>query len=521
MSKKKNRALAADTARPLLSVSMIVRNEEKYLRGCLESLRGLADEIVVVDTGSTDSTVAIAREHGAHIHTFEWISDFSAARNESLRHCTGEWVLYIDADERIAQQSRDELLRIVKNSEAFAYDCLLRGEEWLPKGLVHNITPYPRLFRRLPFFRFEGKVHEQIVYSIQRNGYKVLASNVIIDHLGYAQPRDIVVGKCERNVDLLRKQLLEHPDDPYARFELGNTLGMLSRHEEALAELQIALSSPGLPPRIRASILDSLSTISVDEKRLDEGMEYAIASLRDAPRQVTARWIIITLKMGNDDFAGALPFLRQIVEIQTDPKRAEKVELGFDATIPMQEVFFRLGLCCERTGAFADAADAYFEGLRQKVDYRNMPERNINCVDQHTDAAGAVRQLQTLCVTAGETGPVLNCMARCHLKLHDVVAAQQLLDRCRELNVEDDDTAGHLIECSLLEGNEVRAADLYERAVGKGADSHAFHKAALQFVLQRNDLIKAMTHLEGMARDVRHKAARCAAFTPTIFSSPV
>ncbi|MER3328119.1 MAG: glycosyltransferase, partial [Candidatus Kapaibacterium sp.] len=88
---------------PLITLSMIVKNEEKMLRGCLESAEKIVDEIVIVDTGSTDRTIEIAKEFGAKVYQFDWINDFAAARNESLRHSNGKWVLYLDADERISQ----------------------------------------------------------------------------------------------------------------------------------------------------------------------------------------------------------------------------------------------------------------------------------------------------------------------------------------------------------------------------------------------------------------------------------
>src|SRR5262245_57509130 len=91
------------TERPLLSLTMIVRNEEESLDRCLASARGLADELIVVDTGSTDRTVEIARAHGASVHHFKWCDDFAAARNVALRHATGQWCLHLDADEWVVE----------------------------------------------------------------------------------------------------------------------------------------------------------------------------------------------------------------------------------------------------------------------------------------------------------------------------------------------------------------------------------------------------------------------------------
>ena len=88
-----------------LSVCLIVRNEEALLENCLKSVSQLADQLVVVDTGSTDKTLEIARSFNAEIYHFKWCDDFAAARNESIKYATGDWILWIDADERLSEAS--------------------------------------------------------------------------------------------------------------------------------------------------------------------------------------------------------------------------------------------------------------------------------------------------------------------------------------------------------------------------------------------------------------------------------
>ena len=94
-----------------ITLSMIVKNEERYLRECLESVKDIVSEIVIVDTGSTDSTIKIAKDYGAKLYSFGWINDFSAARNFALSKSTGDWILYLDADERLSENSKNELIR--------------------------------------------------------------------------------------------------------------------------------------------------------------------------------------------------------------------------------------------------------------------------------------------------------------------------------------------------------------------------------------------------------------------------
>ncbi|CAG1020908.1 partial heptose III glucuronosyltransferase, partial [Methylococcales bacterium] len=110
-----------------VTLSMIVKNESKYLRGCLDSVFGAVDEIVIVDTGSNDDTIAIAEEYGAKVFHFPWQNDFSMARNFALEKSTGDWILYLDADERLTPGSIQELRKITSADERCGYEVTLRS----------------------------------------------------------------------------------------------------------------------------------------------------------------------------------------------------------------------------------------------------------------------------------------------------------------------------------------------------------------------------------------------------------
>ena len=105
---------------PRLSVCLIAKNEERFLDGCLESIRGLADQIILVDTGSTDRTVEIARAHGAEVHFRAWDNDFSAARNAALLHARGDWILVLDADEEVSKAHHSNLRALLTQANTIA-----------------------------------------------------------------------------------------------------------------------------------------------------------------------------------------------------------------------------------------------------------------------------------------------------------------------------------------------------------------------------------------------------------------
>lgn len=217
-----------------LSACLITKNEEANLERCLSSLQGLADEIVVVDTGSTDRTIEIAERFGATIGRFEWIDDFSAARNESLRLATGHWALWIDADEEVDPASiamlREGLMRPQFGGYFIQIDNRL-GDGTTADRYVH--TPV-RLFRRLPGIQFTLRIHEQVLPSIERLGLPTATiGGAKLNHYGYTHQAMAERNKLDRTIGMLRREIDEQPDEPFHRFNLANALVVGGRWEEA------------------------------------------------------------------------------------------------------------------------------------------------------------------------------------------------------------------------------------------------------------------------------------------------
>src|SRR6185437_14325062 len=135
-----------------------VKNEEKFIGQCLKSVKDIAGQIVVVDTGSTDRTIETARKSGAEVHSFAWCDDFSAARNAALEHVTGDWVLALDADEELSAKDHSQLSRAMGDANTLAWrlPSIDVGRE------LDGWSYVPRLFRNAPGLFYVGRVHEQI-----------------------------------------------------------------------------------------------------------------------------------------------------------------------------------------------------------------------------------------------------------------------------------------------------------------------------------------------------------------------
>lgn len=282
-----------DGKKDLLSLSMIVKNEEEMLPGCLESVKDIVDEIVIVDTGSSDKTKEIALSYGAKVYDFVWNKDFAAARNESLKRCTCDWLIYLDADERIEKESSKKIRQLLLNApyHVAGYICTIESEHLQLTGSTEmHRGGYPRVFRNLgfPTIRFEGRVHEQIAPSIFEAGKSIDFSDIIIEHLGYNKSREEMDKKIRRNYDLLMQHIQEEPLNAYAWYQLGQTLGNMRLYKEAENAIRFAIELGGMTPSVFASASSTLSQIVGNQGQYEEALFWAEKSLEQAPNQVYA-----------------------------------------------------------------------------------------------------------------------------------------------------------------------------------------------------------------------------------------
>jgi len=242
-----------------LSVCMIVKNEEQHLKQCLESIKNLADEIVIVDTGSTDKTKDIAKEYTSKIYDFVWNNDFAEARNFSLSKASGDWILYLDADESISEKDCNEIREILKKPEADAYYFTFRTytndsgkanwfsskEDFYEESKNSNgfwISQVLRLFKK--GYLFEGKIHETPLNSIKEKKGIVFDTDIVIHH--YGELKDALYQKTkQKNYESLLKLRLSEPHpgktDHYIMFELASELIKQEKIDEAIIYLEKAI----------------------------------------------------------------------------------------------------------------------------------------------------------------------------------------------------------------------------------------------------------------------------------------
>jgi tetratricopeptide (TPR) repeat protein len=224
-----------------VSLCMIVRDEEKTLDRALRSVADLVQDIVIVDTGSTDATRSIASKWRARLVDFAWADDFAAARNESLRLAQGDWIFWLDADEFIDADNKrllQQLFGMLKQS-----NCVYMMKQWSiseqPGGST-LVVDHARLFRNRPGLAWKYRIHEQILPSLQGLGDKVVFTDIRLTHHGY-QDSQTRKQKLQRNLRILLKQAEELPDEPFTLFNLAGTYHDLGNTDQAVPLLTQAV----------------------------------------------------------------------------------------------------------------------------------------------------------------------------------------------------------------------------------------------------------------------------------------
>lgn len=338
-----------------VTAALIVRDEERFLAGCLASLAGRVDEIVVADTGSVDRSRAIALEHGVRLIEHRWTDDFAAARNVALDAASGDWILYIDADERLAAWDRVVLEPLFADPGIVACTVLFRPQTGFTRYREH------RLFRNRRDLRFRGVIHESILPALHaactREGARVAEGTAALDHLGYDGD---LAAKHRRNRPLLEARLAAQPDHVYSRDHLGLTLLGMGDAAGAEAAWRRAIESlRSRSPHEPAEPGDALPFLHLASFLLD-GSRDARAVLDEArarfPDDHALAWLDARARLEAGDPDGALPIFAALARVDAD---ALCMTRAYDTSIFGANAHAAAGLCAFRLGRYDDSALHY------------------------------------------------------------------------------------------------------------------------------------------------------------------
>ena len=218
-----------------ISICVIAKNEEKHMEAFLSAIKehfaSYPYELVIVDTGSSDNTVSIASRYTDRIFHFQWINDFSAARNFSLSCASHDWILVLDCDEYLTELKPECFQQMIEQYPE-AVGMLSRKNHYEMNGTDSIYTDQVERFFSRKKFHYEAIIHEQVC-ALDGHPYERVALPLTVDHCGYAGSFEDLKKKADRNNELLLKMLEETPDDPYLYFQLGQSYNLLRDDEKA------------------------------------------------------------------------------------------------------------------------------------------------------------------------------------------------------------------------------------------------------------------------------------------------
>ncbi|WP_407311332.1 glycosyltransferase [Desulfosporosinus sp. SB140] len=350
-----------------ISLTMIVKDEQAHLAACLDRVQDQVDEIIIVDTGSSDDTLEIAQRYTPHVFSYQWNGDFSAARNYAISKASCAWIFYLDADEILLSETGNlkEIIQQHEGSEAF---LLPLENPTVDASSYVNRFFVLRLFKNKESYRFFGIIHEQV--SVQDAGSAQIVQGPILRHR--IPPISLRNKKRARNLNLLKRALIQDPQNPFLHYYLGLEWLMLSKPEKSLPYLRTAyemLTDENL--LIKAPALRSLVICLKNLGKLEEALILCLDADLKYPEFTDIYFLGGTLLAEKGEFTLAIKWLKQAIECGEPPAIYSHM-LGTESFLS----HYYLGYCCDMLGDVETARRHYETAIELNADY-TFPLANL------------------------------------------------------------------------------------------------------------------------------------------------
>lgn len=412
-----------------LSVCMIVRNEERYLSDCLESIKEVADQIIILDTGSTDKTLDIARSSGAEIHHFDWCDDFAAARNESIKYATGDWIFWLDADERLVQDSIPELKRQLK-PESLPVACKVHIRNIKEDGINFTLSDAHRLFNNNRGIRFTGRIHEQIAASVSQLNGKERDTGIILNHLGYGLSPEETKHKNRRNLELLERMVRDNPDDAYPQYKLAQHYCMDKEFHKALPHFETAYSLNQFDKSMTVSLLNSWAEALMETGDIEESLIKSRLSLEKQSLQSGAYYLMYRISLIKNNKSEAKDWLYRLLEVSKKIKTGRKA-ISTDVLIDESLILDYIG------------------DLEFKLDNPQKALQNFKQIEaKHPERISNIEKIINILLTSGQ--------------YHEAVDYLEKIIRIEPANINYHETLGEVL---IKQGSYQDALEVYENII--------------------------------------------------------
>lgn len=343
---------------------MIVKNEEKFLSKCIDSVRKIISEIIIVDTGSTDKTVEIANGYSAKVYNYEWNDNFAEARNFAISKASSDWVLLLDADEEVIEDGCEKILNFINKTSLDGCNFVVynyTGNDISSEYTVHNAF---RLLRNNGKYKFKGEIHEQIVRKDNKGIVGLFAvSDIVIKHYGYLNSVINEKKKRDRNIPIILKQLELEPENAFYLFNLGNEYLAKQDVNEALKIYNKAMNYADVNQPYAPHLFYRRLTCLMQLKRYEEAITAANQALNQYPKSTDFEYLKGTIYFECSRLTLAIDSFNKCIEMGEPPSY-----LKFLSDCCSFKPYIALGEIYENVSDYDKAIDFYNKALNSNKD---------------------------------------------------------------------------------------------------------------------------------------------------------
>lgn len=471
---------------PRISLCMIMRDEEEHLARCLGSVRDVVHEIVIVDTGSVDRSVEIARRFGATVLHEEWRGDFAAPRNTAIDAADGDWILVLDADEEVVGAHALRDLVAQEGVEGWSLrEVNFIGEE---RGIDSVVMSAFRLFRNRPEYRYQGALHEQVMGAVSAAGRGDLRfAGVEIHHYGYLEPTSRAKNKSDRNMAIVLKEVERRPDDPFTLFNAGVEFQRVDRHEEALDYFRRSFEHLDSLGVYYASLLvrNIVASLHVLERN-DEALDVLADALQAYPDFADLHHLEGRVHVARREYRAAVRSFTRAIEIGEHGGDRYLSQTGMGSFYALSG----LGMLNQLMGDKGEAVRCFKRAIEAADGYLPAPVMALTRLLLDTDPPGTVRRYMSGLVSERRRGDALCLIAEALLERGYAEEARTALHEARAAGADEGAVRLQLAEAAIRMGDLPQArAEL--AAVPAGGASHARACAARAVVELLDDQLPA------------------------------
>ncbi|MCC6831586.1 MAG: glycosyltransferase [Thermoleophilia bacterium] len=451
-----------------LSLCMIVKDEEEALPRCLRSVQGVADEIVIVDTGSTDRTVEIAESFGAKVIHEPWTGDFARHRNTSIDAATGDWVLILDADEELVDGAA--LRPLLDDPDQEGYSLREVNFIGLEAGLEAVVNAAFRVFRNRPQYRYDGALHEQIQARVDPDGGSCTRFvGIEILHYGYLDHTTEARRKKDRNMRIVLEEVKRKPDDAFTLFNAGVEFQRIDDHRTALDYFSRAFKNLASMRQYFASLLVRNIVASLQRlERYDEALEVAADALEAYPDFTDLHYLVGQLHFARREYREAITSFRQAIDLGDHGGDRYMAQAGMGSFYS----WFALGTLHEAIGDQSEAVRDYKLAVTSARGFYAPPLVRLAQLLLRNDEADRTEAFLRGILPTAKRADALRAMGEVFLSEGFPDRAQRLLQEALSMTPDTHAIRVTLAHCHLAAGAPDTALAVLDE-VPASSESHA------------------------------------------------